>query len=67
MMWRGDLIHAGGFDNRLKNGAMRLHLYIPTTKGGVSSLRGGGRQQVDRKFSAYNSLHLDTTFTPGTL
>jgi hypothetical protein len=65
-MWRGDLIHAGGFDNRFKNGAMRLHLYVPTTESGVKSLRGRqSRQEVDRSFSAFNCLHHDRTFTPG--
>jgi hypothetical protein len=63
-MWRGDLIHAGGYDNNLKNGAMRLHLYIPTTESGVASLRGGGTQKVDRSFSEFEFLSHDTTFTP---
>jgi hypothetical protein len=28
LLWRGDLVHAGGFQNGPKNGALRVHWYI---------------------------------------
>jgi hypothetical protein len=28
LLWRGDLVHAGGFQNDAKNGALRVHWYI---------------------------------------
>lgn len=65
MLWRGDLIHGGGFDNELKNGAMRLHLYIPMKQSDVGSLGGSALQAVSRKGNIFQRLVLDPTFSPG--
>ena len=28
ILWRGDLVHGVGYDNKLKNGALRMHFYL---------------------------------------
>ena len=35
LLWRGDLVHAGGFQNDLGNGALRVHRYIYMKQGDI--------------------------------
>jgi hypothetical protein len=65
LLWRGDLIHGGGFDNALTNGAMRLHLKIPMKESDVSSLLGSSSQVVSRTGDIFPKLSLDCEFSPG--
>ena len=40
MLWRGDLVHGGGYDNELGNGALRIHWYIPMKPSDEGSVCG---------------------------
>lgn len=40
LLWRGDLVHGGGYDNRKNNGALRLHWYIPMKKDDIATVAG---------------------------
>jgi hypothetical protein len=65
LLWRGDLIHGGGFDNDRKNGAMRLHLYIPMTQGSIRSVQGDVTNKVDRDDPIIQKLDLNADFSTG--
>jgi hypothetical protein len=64
ILWQGDLIHGGGFDNKLKNGAMHLHLYIPMKPSDLRSLGGSVLQTVSRSGENFQKVVLDTAFAP---
>jgi hypothetical protein len=64
LLWRGDLVHAGGFDNKLGNAALRLHLYIPMKPSDIDSMRGSSSQKVCREGLDSSNLYFDSTFSP---
>lgn len=64
MLWRGNLIHGGGFDNKEKNGAMRLHLYIPMVEYSVGTLHGSYIPMVSREDEVVKNLNLNESFSP---
>ena len=64
LLWHGDLVHFGGFDNKHRNAALRLHLYIPMNPSNVDSMRGSSSQKVCREGLNSSNLYFASTFSP---
>lgn len=51
LLWRGDIIHGGGLENRAKNGAMRVHWYIP--------MKNVDKATIENKYTDKGQLSAD--------